>query len=233
MKSLAAVLLVCVMAAGAQAVIIEDFSGDLSGWTSTVILDNVNTAVQNTAAWQIVDGALQLNTTVRDGSSVEQYAMIISGVSLGVGEELQIDITHNGGSQDIGLYVGGTTPTFNVRQDYVAMYGRGGQLFSRGFDGTTEYGLVGNWDSNVYDKLFIKNIDGASFETGWYNGATRNVMATRTPGYANAATVIGIYADTRGTGILGSVDNLQIVPEPATMALLGIGGLFLSKRRRV
>lgn len=229
MKKVLLLMLAGMFAVAAQAAIIDDFDdGDISDWTSTVMLD-ANGGGSNTAAWQVPGGVLQLNTTAYDG--IEQYAMIKSGVSLAVGEELQIDIAHNGASQDIGLYVGGTTPVAGTRFDYIAMYGRGGQLFTRGFDGGSEYGLIGDWGSNVYDKLFIKNVDGATFEAGWYNGGVRTVLGTRTPAYANAATVVGVYADVRAAGVLGDLDNLAIVPEPATLALLGLGGLLLRRKK--
>ncbi len=229
MKKLSVLMLVCVMAVAAQAVIIDDFEdGTLTEYTSTVILDAGGTG-SNTAAWQITAGALELNTSVYDG--IEQGAMIYNGLVLGVGEEVQVDIAHNGASQDLGLYVGGTAPVTGVRQDYIAMYGRGGQLFTRGFDGTGEYGLIGDWGSNAYDKLFIKNIDGATFEAGWYNGAIRNILGTRTPTTVNAATYVGFYTDVRAAGTLGVLDNLQVIPEPATLALLGLGMLFARKRK--
>lgn len=231
MKKLSLLALLCMMGVAAQAVLIDDFSGDLSAWTGTVILDNANSAVQNTSAWQITSGALQLNTTVRDGTSVEQWAMIRNGLSLGVGQELQLDVSHTLASQDIGLYVGGTAPTFNVRRDYIAIYARHtAELFTRGFDGTTEYGQVG-WIKPAYEKLFIARIDSNVFEVGYYEGGVRNVMVTRTPATANAATVVGIYADVRGVGVLGNADNLTIVPEPATLALLGLG-LLISRKRK-
>lgn len=231
MKRISLLVMLCVVGAAAQAVIIDDFSGDLSAWTSTVILD-ANGGASNVAAWQITGGQLQLNTTAYDG--IEQYAMIYSGLSLGVGQELQVDFSRaNTGTQDLGLYVGGTAPTTGVRQDYVAMYARdNGQVFSRGFDGATEYGLVGDWGNVPLTSLFIARTAENTFETGYYIGDARTVMVTRTPGFANSADVVGIYADVRNAGTLGSLDNFRIVPEPATMALLGLGGLGLLRRRR-
>jgi hypothetical protein len=231
MKKACVLMLLGMMGVAAQAVLIDDFSGDLSAYTSTVILDN-NGGASNVSSWQIVDGVLQLNTTTYDG--IEQYAFIRSGLTLGVGQELQADVVVGAtGSQDIGLYVGGTTPQTGVRMDYIAMYRRNnGQLFSRGFDGTTEYALAGNWTNNIpIDTLFIARTAENTFEAGWYYNGERTVLVTRTPSYANAATFIGFYADVRGAGVVGSLDNLRIVPEPATMALLGLGALLAARKR--
>lgn len=230
MKRMCMVAMVCMVGVAAQAAIIDDFSGDLSNWTSTVILD-ANGGASNVASWQIVDGKIELHTTGYDG--IEQYAMIYNGLSLGVGEELQVDFALGSGSQDLGLYVGGTSPVPLVRQDYIAMYARNnGQVFTRGFDGTTEYGLVGDWGNVPLDTLFIARIAENTYEAGYYIGSDRVILATRTPNHPNSGTVVGIYADVRAAGELGSLDNFRIIPEPATLALLGLGGLGLLRRRR-
>lgn len=202
------VMLLCVLGLSARAIIVDDFEdGNLNEYTSTVILDN-NGGASNTAAWQITDGALQLNTAAYDG--IEQYAMIYDGLSLAVGEEIQMTLTHTGASQDLGLYVGGTTPQPGVRQDYIAVYARStGELFSRGFDGGSEYGQVG-WISPAYEKLFIARTDTNTFEAGYYENGVRTIMVTRTPTTANEADVVGFYADVRATGVLGSIDTLEL-----------------------
>ena len=68
MKRLSLLAVVCVMSVATQAAIIDDFEGDLSNWTSTVILD-ANGGGSNAASWQIVDGKLQLHTTAMTVSS--------------------------------------------------------------------------------------------------------------------------------------------------------------------
>jgi hypothetical protein len=214
----------------ASAALIDDYADtDLSQYTSTVILD-ANGGGSNTAAWQSPSGTLELVTSAFDG--IEQYAMIYGGLSLPVGQEVQLDLTHSGASQDLGLYVGGTTPVTGTRQDYVAVYARGnGQVFSRGFDGTTEYGLSGG-SSPAYDSLFIARTAANTYEAGYYEAGVRNIMTTRTPAFANDGDVVGLYADVRAVGTLGGADNLRIVPEPASLALVGISLGLLAMRRR-
>ncbi len=230
MKKLLTGAVVLGLAAASQAVLIDDFNDtDVSEYTATVILD-ANGGAGNTFAVQSPSGTMEVNTSVYDG--IEQMAIVRSGLSLAVGEEVQVDLTHSGASQDIGLYVGGTTPVAGTRQDYVAVYARGdGALYSRGFDGTSEYGLDGA-GVQPYTQLFIARTAANTYETGYYNGATRNVISTRTPGTANDGTVVGFYTDVRGAGTLGNLDNLQVIPEPATIGLIGIfgAGLFASRR---
>ena len=211
MKRILLLLVLC-LAVSANALVIDDFSNGLGNYTPYVILD-ANGGSSNTAAWQISSGQLQLSTTVYDG--IEQYAFIRNNLILPVGAEVQIDIARTTGSQDIGLYVGGTTPQTGVRQDYVAMYARSdGDVFSRGFDGTGEYGLAGDWNNPAFDKLFIARTGENTYETGWYNGETRTILATRTPTNANVATVVGFYADVRALGVNGNADNLAIISNP-------------------
>ncbi len=205
--TLPALAVLLVQAAFASPLLLDDFSGDLSAYTSTRILD-ANGGAHNTATWEISGGALQLNTSSYDG--IEQYAFIRSGLSLAVEEEIQADFSVSG-NQDLGLYVGGTTPATDVRQDYVAVYVRNdGSVYSRGFDGTSEYGLVGA-GSPTFDKLFIKRTAINTYEAGYYDGTNRSVIVTRTPSTPNDGDVVGFYADVRAAGILASADNFTLL----------------------
>lgn len=222
-------LSVALITSTASAALIDDFSGDLSAYTSTVILD-ANGGAANTAAWQIGGAGLEYDTSAYDG--IEQTAYIYNGLALAVGEELQAVIDHSGGSQDLGLYVGGTTPVAGTRQDYVAVYARGnGQVFSRGFDGTGEYSLAGG-GTPAYESLFIARTDTNTYEAGYYEAGVRNVLTTRTPSFANEGDVLGFYSDVRAAGVLGSVVSWSVVPEPASIAVLCVSGLALAGRRR-
>ena len=121
-------------------VVLDDFSGDLSNFSSTVILD-VNGGASNGTNFAIDGGALELNTTSFD--DIEQLAFVYDGASLNVGDELQADFSDFSGDRNFGLYVGGTAPTTGVREDHISLYGgsdgTSNRIFVRGFDGGSEY----------------------------------------------------------------------------------------------
>ena len=215
--------------------LVDDFSGNLAAYTATRILD-ANGGASNAQAWQITAGALELSTTTFDG--IEQHALTRTDFSLGIGEQLRVDFNPGyTGTQDIGLYVGAGHPTPDVRANYVNVYVRNnGQIFSRGFNGATEFALAGGATPANIDTLFIGRLSTDTFELGYFDGAIKNVLTTRTIGSGNAAGVgsaIGLYADVRATGIVGNLDNLRIVPEPASclLALAGLIGVGLWRKR--
>jgi hypothetical protein len=218
-KKIYVLMLTWLLIAAVQAAVIDDFSNNLSAYTNTVILD-ANGGGSNTATWQITGGALEYNTTSYDG--IEQAAFIISGYTLDIGEELQVQINHTG-NQDIGLYVGGVAPRTGVRESYLNVYARnatkGRQVLSRGFTyvlgGNHEMNLKGDDASNVvFDTLFIKRDAVHDFEAGYYNGSTRVVVADRNGLTDIDGSYIGFYSDVRAAGILGTADNLAIISCP-------------------
>lgn len=232
MKTLSLITSACLLGMVAQAQLIDDFSGDLSAYTATRIL-KASGAGNNGYAWEIAGGSLQINTSTYDG--IEQFALTRTDFSLGVGYELKASYAHlNTASQDIGLYVGAGTPTTDVRADYINIYMRNnGQLFSRGFNGATELGLSGG-ASPAPDTLFIARTALDTFDLGYYNGAVRTILTTRTLANTAIGNAIGFYADIRGAGIRGNMDNLtlSVIPEPSAAALMGLGALALVSRLR-
>ncbi|MDB4257795.1 PEP-CTERM sorting domain-containing protein [bacterium] len=222
------------------AVITDDFSAGLAAWAPTVILDN-NGGGSNTSAFQ-VNGSnqLELNTTAYDG--IEQLAYIRNGAVLNIGEEAQLDMnTPISGNRNIGLYIGGTAPSAGVRVDYISVYaGSTGnpasRVFQRGFDGTSEYTNLLADPTTSSDMVFIARTAANTFETGFYEGGVRTIISTLTPGTANTADFVGLYADVRATGIVSAnIDEFRIVtavPEPSTALLGALGALGLLRRRR-
>lgn len=230
-------------AQAALTTVLDDFSGSLSNWNTTVILNN-GTATFNNSSLTISSGALTYVTSAYD--NVQQAAHIFNNRSLAIGEELQVDLSSDiVGSQDFGLYVG-INPTLatgagqSTRASYVAIYKRSDEVvYTRGFGGATEYGLL-TAGVNTTTTLFIARTSADTFEAGYYTsiGGTRTVLATRVDA-TNTAVAIGLYTDTRAVGTLGSVDNFRIydaaaVPEPSSFAALaGLAGLgFAASRRR-
>lgn len=218
-------------ASSSAAVVLDDFSSGVLG-TTVVILD-ANGGVSNSTSWNTSAGNAQFVTTTFDG--IEQTATTYAGASLAIGEELQLSVASGaaGGSQDVGLYVGGVVPTSGVRSTYVNIYLRSdGAVYSRGFNGTVELGLAGAFTGLTFDKLFIARSATNSYDLGYYNGSTRTVLSTRTGMTGNDADAIGLYTDVRAAGSLRAVDNLVIIPEPGVALLGGLGLLGLLRRRR-
>lgn len=214
--------------------LISDFNLGVGGFTSTRILDNPPASLNVGAFGTSGSGALQYQTTTYVG--IEQHALTTTAVTLAVGEELQADFAPAyTGVQDIGLYVGAGHPTPDVRANYVNIYVRNnGQVFSRGFNGASEFPLSGG-GTPALTSLFIARTAVDVFELGYYNGLARTVMTTRTIAGGNAAGIgnsVGAYVDIRGLGIVGGLDNLRLIPEPSSFALVGLAGLALGYRRR-
>ncbi|MDF7799044.1 PKD domain-containing protein [Pontiellaceae bacterium B1224] len=205
-------------------VLMDDFSGDLSNYTMTRILNNSGGA--NDLAGVINSEALDFASTAHSGAA-DQYAFIYNGFSLAVGEEVKCDIswfkTMSGTlNSAVGLYVG-KTPVNEVREDYVSVYLNSDTLIrARGFNGTSELGNASG-DATGVTALFIARTGENDFQVGSYVGETRNVLTTRSGmGAGNDASAVGFYIDTRGIGSIGTMDNLSwITPNPPLPPAVG------------
>jgi hypothetical protein len=188
------------------------------------------------------DAAGSFSGTSTGTTGAEQVLFLRNdGATLGLNEELQVDgpATRVGTANDLGLAIA-ETPTSLVgagdnraTADFLFISFRNNtQLNSRGFNGGAEVGQVQNFGVNA-TKLFIARTGNASVELGWYDGITRNVSRSLTVADINIFNNVGFYADLRndGGGFTG-LDNLQIIPEPASCVLVALGMVAALVRRR-
>ncbi|MEM6257213.1 MAG: PEP-CTERM sorting domain-containing protein [Planctomycetota bacterium] len=154
------------------------------------------------------------------------------------------------GDNDFGLYVGGSTPInisggdTDTRGNFVAIYERDS---NNDLLGVSVIGLAdasADPDPRVfttpslfgqdpsYDTIFIARDGINDFEIGYYDSGTRIVLADFDNQTGNDGSVVGFYADVRAAENLGGLDNLTVIPEPSSLALMGLGGLLITRRRR-
>ena len=106
--------------------------------------------------------------------------LINDGLSLGIDENLQVDIVEMG-NLDFGLYVGGTAPTVGVRANYITSHARiSSQVLSAFFnlDGSVDItnGFAAPSDAG-FDRLFIARTGADDYEAGFYIG-TEHIAET-------------------------------------------------------
>ena len=180
-----------------------------------------------------------------DSSGLDTYAFGTgSGDNPGQGADLAI--------MDVGMQAWNMTD--GAIADYLGPNGRdlhGGWMavraLLRGFTGQIELGFVSDRQVDPGDGPELDEFGGTIFDISdtfnWYQGLDLNDYTSYFDGqpYGNLSGVkvlgvwINVLSNTTESTITGElrVDQLNLVPEPATLGLLMIGGLALIRRKRV
>lgn len=250
MKKISAFLIVCLMGAAAQAGplgLIDDF-GDtsLAEYTLTLVLDQNPSA---DVSFQSPSGAIQVTKSA--GTEAEQVLFLRDDYTVGVGEALVADLAWGTTTRaDIGIavcntatpnplvYDAGVGGTQETREDYIAVYAQADNNNFKGVvvDGTSAGPTL--WATMPADPktnvigMYIRRDTANDFALGFIDGTGWNDFATGTITNTDIGNAVGFFGDVRSVTTYGDLDNLSIVPEPATMVLLGIGSILALRRRK-
>jgi hypothetical protein len=238
----------------ASAQLIDNFNQvGLPEYTYTPILEATAAAASTiNNNFSDASGALVVAQTGTNGT--EQGVFLRNDFSLSVGQTLTIDAAFatQASQMDFGLAVSATkTPTAanatttdtRTTFQFAAVAIRPSQDAVRviSYNGTSLVsgtGILAATETTV-SKLFIERNSSTVFTLGYIDiTGTRFNNTSVTFSDPTVGVALGFYADLRAnTDTLGSFDNLQIVPEPSTVAMLTGGCAMLAlaglRRRRV
>jgi hypothetical protein len=235
------ITMACSMGVVAQAQLIDDFSGSLTAYTLSKVLDN-NTASQ--ISFSDSSGALQATYAATGTAAAEQVLFLRSDYSLGVGYMLMADVNWTlTGSQDFGIALATTATPFalgdgfggDVRTNYIlaAIRSTSDHMIGTGIDGANGHTSFAidpqvQGTGNPTVTLGIARTSATSFDIYYNQGAGLTFLRTLTTTDPTIGNAVGFYADMRTAGTIGTLDNLRIelIPEPTTMTLCGLGGFL-------
>jgi len=226
---------------------VDDFTSDTldPAWTEVYLLSRGQTGY----TYSTTTNNDQMRITGYN-SNAEQWGLLRDDWSLDVGETLQVDIvsTTMGSNQytqagimlhtgtDVGLTdLTGASPT-NTLQNKVGYINVTWRPNRKGVytehwttlnvsGGTASGGITG-----TLAQLWIRRDTIDTYSTGYVDSAGSHTLFDRVTKVHQPST-IGFYHDMRVSGEYIVYDNLKIVPEPATLVLLGFGAMTLTFRK--
>jgi len=246
-KRISVLLIVCLLAVSTQAypIMVDDFANTgLGEYTLNWMLEQSG---YHGITFASPSGVLQVSKEADSGA--EQVSLLRDDYSLAVGEILRVDtsgadIPSDGPYADFGIAVAKiedlpdcawTSGTADARDGYLAVYLKpkydsigwagydGGNVGSSSGVGVTWADITG---------LYISRTSDTTFEGGYTTAAGYTKLVDWTVTNTDIGNAIGFYADVRNTTTYGDLDNLRIVPEPATLTMLGLGASLILRRRK-
>ena len=225
--------------------LVDNFSVNSSAsYTQSLILDqNATTG----SSLSIAGGVLSV--TKSTATEAEQNVYLRNDFSLGIGETLRADVSAAAvsGNQDLGIAIANTVDpadavwtsgTADVRKGILYSYVKGGAAQVRtdaySSTGTGLGNTIANVAVNTVTGLYITRTGSLGFDAGYRTASGDVLVKSYVVDDANFGNAIGFYSDMRVVTTFGSLDNLRIVPEPASVVLVTVGfiGLALCARKR-
>ena len=255
-KTICAIIAVGSLTLASQAQVIDPLTGSLSGYTTTLVLDNSLGAGSGVLFSSSASG---LQSSFVGTVSQPEQALFLApvssfGTAFAVGERLSVNVSMPVSStqMDFGLAVSSTaTPIaagsgngYNSRTtfDWASVSVRPSQAAVRGgadVSGTLNTSYNTGAAANTVTALYIDWVSADVFNLGYIDTSAvgHNLYTATFNGGSTIGAAIGFYGDLRAASTsLGNFTDLTIspVPEPSTLALCGAGfaGLFVAMRRK-
>lgn len=201
------------------ALFIDDFSSDTSvNYTGTQTFGS--------------GGSFSISGGTLNAGGGGTYDVFHNTARLAVGETVSVDVAP-AGSSDFYLNVSTTDRGPNTgSEDGIRLNVQNGsnirsRIYNNGSASDVNY--AGSYNMNLDYTLFITRNSDFNFTVAYDNGS--GVVSLDTYDVAAVGTQ-ELYVGVENFGSTMAFDNLQIVPEPSTTALIGLGGLALIFRRR-
>ena len=220
--------------AGAD-LLLDDFTDDTL--SSEYVQSTVDTfgAGETLYSFDTTTNDNQLTVLSDSGAVGNQNELLRDDVSLDIGETLLVDVDPSNVSRDLtGLSIYTTKTPANRNSSIVIGYsGSLGNLLSWYFNdsGTFTFGFHGA-PTGIVESFFIERTGADTFDLGYINTDSDSfvVRTVDTTGQTAPGNAVGVHVDLNPDSS-AIFDNLRIIPEPASLVLLGLGGLLMLRRR--